>query len=69
MDGIDATVANAITGTAAVVVDVSGQVLTLTGANSYLGGTTVSGGTLQIGNNGALGDAAGGVTLSDGGVP
>lgn len=68
LDGIDATVANTITGSAAVVVDVAGHTLALTGSNTYMGGTTVSGGTLLIDSNGALGDAAGGVTLSNGGV-
>jgi len=31
--------------------------LTLSGANSYTGGTTLSAGTLQLGANGALGGA------------
>lgn len=68
LDGIDATVANTITGSAAVVVDVAGRALALTGANTYTGGTTVSAGTLRINSDGALGDASGGVTLSDGGA-
>ena len=68
LDGIDATVANAITGSAAVVVDVAGHTLALTGSNTYTGGTSVSAGTLLINSDGALGDAAGGVTLSDGGA-
>jgi autotransporter-associated beta strand protein len=36
--------------------------LTLTGANTYTGGTTISAGTLQIGNGGASGSIAGNVT-------
>jgi autotransporter-associated beta strand protein len=36
--------------------------LTLTGANSYSGGTTISGGTLQLGNGGATGSIIGNVT-------
>ncbi|KQZ79330.1 hypothetical protein ASD55_01010 [Rhodanobacter sp. Root561] len=36
--------------------------LTLTGANTYTGGTTISQGTLQIGNGGAIGSIVGNVT-------
>ena len=35
--------------------------LTLTGVNTYSGGTTISFGTLQIGNNGTIGSIAGNV--------
>ena len=38
--------------------------LTLSGNNSYLRGTTVSGGTLQLGNVNALGSSNGSVVLS-----
>ena len=34
----------------------------LTGANTYTGGTTISAGTLQIGNGGTTGSIAGNVT-------
>ena len=40
--------------------------LTLTTANSYAGGTTVSGGTLQLGNALALGATTAGVTVNGG---
>jgi autotransporter-associated beta strand protein len=41
--------------------------LVLNGANTYAGGTTVAnGGTVQIANDGNLGDAAGSVTLNGG---
>jgi autotransporter-associated beta strand protein len=40
--------------------------LTLTGANSYSGGTTVSGGTLQLGAGNSTGLGTGGLTLSGG---
>ncbi|WP_247997768.1 autotransporter-associated beta strand repeat-containing protein [Brucella tritici] len=40
--------------------------LILTGANTYNGGTTVSGGILQIGNGGATGSIMGNVTLDTG---
>jgi autotransporter-associated beta strand protein len=36
-------------------------VLTLTGANTYTGGTTISAGTLQLGNGGTTGSIAGNV--------
>ena len=40
--------------------------LTLSNANSYSGGTTISAGTLVAGANSALGDASGAVTISGG---
>jgi fibronectin-binding autotransporter adhesin len=42
--------------------------LTLTGANSYAGGTTIDDGTLQISSDANLGDAAGGLTMLNGGT-
>src|SRR5204862_2904992 len=39
---------------------------TLTAANTYTGGTSVTGGTLSISNDNQLGGAAGGVTLNSG---
>ena len=39
---------------------------TLTAANTYTGGTSVTGGTLSISNDNQLGGAAGGVTLNGG---
>ncbi|WP_043879055.1 S8 family serine peptidase [Azorhizobium caulinodans] len=39
--------------------------LTLTGANTYTGGTTISSGTLQIGNGGTTGAIVGNVANSD----
>src|SRR6202023_1955056 len=36
--------------------------LTLTGADTYNGGTTITAGTLQIGNGGAIGSIVGNVT-------
>ena len=38
--------------------------LTLTGTNSYAGGTTISGGTLQLGNSSALGAAGGNLAVN-----
>ena len=40
--------------------------LTLGGANTYAGGTTVSAGTLSVAADAALGDSAGGITLGGG---
>jgi len=40
--------------------------LTLSGNNSYTGGTTISAGTIAVGNNGALG--TGSLTINDGGT-
>lgn len=40
--------------------------LVLGGSNTYTGGTIVGGGTVQVGNDAALGDAAGGITLVSG---
>ena len=36
--------------------------MTLTGTNSYTGGTTISGGTLQLGNAGGTGTIVGAIT-------
>ena len=45
----------------------SGTVV-LTGNNTYSGGTSISGGVLQIGNGGTTGSINGGVVLSNGGT-
>lgn len=42
------------------------ETLILTAANTYAGGTTVAGGTLQLGNGGSTGSIAGDVALSGG---
>ena len=55
------TYAGAISGTGTVVHAGSGTTI-LTGANTYAGGTTISAGTLQIGNGGAAGSITGDVT-------
>ncbi|WDZ80295.1 autotransporter-associated beta strand repeat-containing protein (plasmid) [Ensifer adhaerens] len=59
-----ATFAGAISGNGAVRQTGSGTTV-LTGANGYAGGTTISGGTLQIGNGGATGSILGDV-VNDG---
>jgi autotransporter-associated beta strand protein len=52
---------NAISGTGTLT-KLWSNTLTLTGANTYSGGTTISEGTLQIGNGGTTGSIAGDVT-------
>ncbi|PIX67231.1 MAG: hypothetical protein COZ43_02545 [Sphingomonadales bacterium CG_4_10_14_3_um_filter_58_15] len=60
-----ATIASSITGTGGVEKTDFGTLI-LAGVNSYSGGTRVTGGTLRIGADTALGGAAGGVTLDGG---
>jgi autotransporter-associated beta strand protein len=61
----DGTYADDMSGSGSLVKDGTGT-LTLTGDNSYAGGTTVNGGTLQIDSDGNLGDADGDITLDGG---
>ncbi|ARS28892.1 outer membrane transport barrel [Sphingomonas sp. KC8] len=56
---------DAITGSGTLIKSGAGA-LTLTGANSHGGGTTISGGTLQIGNGGTTGSIAGNITNNAG---
>jgi outer membrane autotransporter protein len=56
------TVGNVISGGGSVSKDGAGM-LTLTGANTYTGGTTLNQGTLSISSNGNLGNASGGLTF------
>jgi outer membrane autotransporter protein len=62
-DGSDTTFSGTISGSGRVV-KVGGGTLTLSGNNSYQGGTIVSAGTLAVGSSGALGTGA--LTLADG---
>lgn len=55
------TFANTISGTGTLTKQNTGT-LTFTGANTYTGGTTISAGTLQLGNGGASGSIVGDVT-------
>src|ERR1700736_6236238 len=58
---VTATIAAPIVGAGSL--DKTGDgVLALTGENTYLGGTTISAGTLQIGNGGTTGSIVGDVT-------
>ena len=56
--GYTATIASELTGTAGLVKTDAGT-LVLTAANSYSGGTTIDGGTLQIGAGGTTGSIIG----------
>ncbi len=59
----EVTVPGAITGTGSLTqMGVAGGTLILTGANAYTGGTTISTGTLQLGNGGTTGSIVGDVT-------
>ncbi len=58
--GMTATIASVLQGSTQLVKDDLG-VLVLTGANTYSGGTTISAGTLQLGDGGASGSIIGDV--------
>jgi fibronectin-binding autotransporter adhesin len=61
----DGTYAAVMSGSGALIKAGLGM-LTLTGTNSYGGGTFISGGTLSVANNAALGAASGGLTFDGG---
>ena len=63
-DGTVLTLDGEVAGNGALIKNGAGT-LVLTHANDYRGGTVVAAGTLQIGADGNLGVAAGGLTLSD----
>src|SRR5262249_45363331 len=54
------TYAGVVSGTGTVTQSGTGT-LTLSGANTYTGGTTISAGTLQLGNGGTTGSVAGNI--------
>jgi len=60
-----ATIAVTVTGTEGIEKTGDGTLI-LSGSNSYSGGTTISGGTLQITADANLGAASGGVTFDNG---
>ncbi|MEA2898361.1 MAG: fibronectin-binding autotransporter adhesin, partial [Bradyrhizobium sp.] len=62
-NGVVATIdAPIVNGSSTSLTKVGGGTLVLTAANTYSGGTTISGGTLQIGNGGTTGSIVGNVT-------
>jgi fibronectin-binding autotransporter adhesin len=62
-NGVAATInAPIVNGSSQSLTKVGGGTLVLTAANTYTGGTTISGGTLQLGNGGASGSIIGNVT-------
>ncbi len=61
----DQTLSNRISGGGAVVQNGTGT-LTLSGSNNYTGGTIIKMGTLDIGEDRALGESAGGITFEGG---
>lgn len=60
-----ATIENVIAGTSGIEKTDYGTLI-LSAENTYSGGTTLSGGTLQISADGALGDASGGLSFDGG---
>ena len=74
-DPLGGLAGNASTTFAGVLANGSGTValtktgtgtLTLSGANTYTGGTTLTGGVIRVQSNGALGTTAGGTTVASG---
>ncbi len=61
----DVTLANVISGAGGITKKGSG-VLTLTGTNTYLGDTVITGGTLSVSSDAQLGGAASGIVFSGG---
>ncbi|MEA2884599.1 MAG: fibronectin-binding autotransporter adhesin [Bradyrhizobium sp.] len=62
-NGVTATInAPIVDGSSQSLTKVGGGALVLTAANTYSGGTTISAGTLQLGNGGASGSIVGNVT-------
>ncbi len=60
------TIEDGGTAKVALEMDGSGKTLTLTGTNSYTGGTTITAGTVDVSADANLGGVAGGVTLNGG---
>jgi len=61
------TLTGVVSGAGAVVQNGPGQLVLQNAGNAYLGGTVVNGGAVAVGSDGALGNAAGGLTLNNNG--
>ena len=62
----NSTFSRVLGGTGAFVMDAPSSTLTMSGANTYAGLTTVTSGTLKLGNATALGTTAAGTTVASG---
>jgi len=67
-NGLNSTLAGVISGSGGFTVadSAGGGILTLTRANTYLGGTTINTGTLSVSSDANLGDASGSVAINNG---
>ncbi|WP_181168157.1 autotransporter-associated beta strand repeat-containing protein [Mesorhizobium sp. B2-4-19] len=66
-NGLSTEVSGVISGNGGSLVKIGTGTLTLSGTNSYSGGTTIAGGILQLGNADSTGAIIGAVTLGSGG--
>jgi autotransporter-associated beta strand protein len=62
----NASVSAVLSGTGTVAMNGAGGTLTLSGANSYTGGTTINAGTLALSGSGTLGGSSASVTVAGG---
>jgi autotransporter-associated beta strand protein len=59
---------NVIAGTGGILKEGTGMLVLSNGANTFTGGATVSGGTLQLGNDGSLNNSSGTLTVTGSGA-